>query len=75
MLGKPVDGEVNECDNCGRVQPRMDGPCIYCLNTSLHRLEADEGLIGQAVLTEAEILTFDEGEVPGFSGAASLLRY
>jgi hypothetical protein len=75
MLGKPVDGEVNECDNCGRVQPRKGGPCIYCLNTSLHGVAADEGLIRQAVLTHAEILTFDEGEVPGFSGAAALLRY
>jgi hypothetical protein len=41
------------------VQPRADGPCIFCGNTSLHGLEADEGLIRQAVLTDAEILTFD----------------
>jgi len=75
MLGRPVEGTVNECDNCGHVQPRADGPCIFCGNTSLHNLEADEGLIRQAVLTDAEILTFDGDGVPGFTGAAGLLRY
>ncbi len=75
MLGRPVEGTVSECDNCGHVQPRADGPCIFCGNTSLHSLEADEGLIRQAVLTDAEILTFDGDEVPGFTGAAGLLRY
>jgi hypothetical protein len=64
MLGRPVEGTVSECDNCGHVQPRADGPCIFCGNTSLHRLEADEGLIRQAVLIDAEILTFDGDEVP-----------
>jgi len=75
MLSKPVDGAVNECDNCGRVQPRRERSCIFCGNTSVHSLEAEEGLIRQAVLTDAEILTFDEDEVPGFTGAAALLRY
>jgi hypothetical protein len=31
-------------------------------------------LIRQAVLTHAEIMTFDADEVPGFTGAAALLR-
>jgi hypothetical protein len=75
MLGRPVEGTVSECDNCGHVQSRTDRPCIFCGNTSLHSLEADEGLIRQAVLTDAEILTFDGDEVPGFTGAAGLLRY
>ena len=75
MLGRPVDGAVDECDHCGRVQPPTDGPCMFCGNTSLHGLEAEEGLIRQAVLTDAEILTFDGDEVPGFTGAAALLRY
>jgi hypothetical protein len=48
---------------------------VFCGNTSLHGLEADEGLIRQAVLTDAEILTFDGDEVPGFTGAAASLRY
>jgi hypothetical protein len=75
MLGRPVDGAVSECDNCGRLQPRTDGPCMFCGNASLHGLEADEGLTRQAVLTDAEILTFDGDEVPGFTGTAALLRY
>ena len=75
MLGKPVDGVVGKCDNCGRVQPDTDGQCIFCGNTNLHKLDPDEGLIRQAVLTDAEILTFDEDEVPRYTGAAALLRY
>ena len=75
MLGRPVEGTVSKCDRCGHVQPRADGPCMFCGNTSLHALEADEGLIRQAVLTDAEILTFDGYEVPGFTGAAGFLRY
>ena len=46
-----------------------------CGNTNLHELDPDEGLIRQAVLTDAEILTFDEDEVPRYTGAAALLRY
>ena len=38
-------------------------------------VEAEEGLIRQAVLTDAEILTYDENEIPGFKGAAAWLRY
>lgn len=75
MLGRPVEGFVSECNNCGRVQPRTDGPCMFCTNRSLHDLAADEGLIRQAVSTDAEILTFDENELPGFNGAAALHRY
>jgi hypothetical protein len=75
ILSRPVEGAVSECGNCGRVQPRTDGPCIFCLNTSLHDLAADEGLIRQAVSTDAEILTFDRDELSGFTGAAALLRY
>jgi hypothetical protein len=75
MMGRPVEGAVSECDHCGRLQPLTEGPCIFCLNTNLHGLEADEGLIRQAVLTDAEILTFDGDEVPCFTGAAALLRY
>jgi hypothetical protein len=75
MLGRPVDGAVGECDHCRHLQPHTEGPCVFCGNTSLHGLEADEGLIRQAVLTDAEILTFDGDEVPGFTGAAASLRY
>jgi hypothetical protein len=41
MLGRPVDGVVSECNNCGRVQSRTDGPCIFRGNTSLHDLQAE----------------------------------
>jgi hypothetical protein len=43
ILSRPVEGAVSECGNCGRVQPRSDGPRIFCLNDSLHDLPADEG--------------------------------
>jgi hypothetical protein len=48
---------------------------MFCGNASRRGLEADEGLIRQAALTDAQILTFDGDEVPGFTGAAALLRY
>ena len=48
---------------------------MFCGNSRLHGLGADEGLIRQALLTDAEILTFEGDEVPGFIGAAALLRY
>jgi hypothetical protein len=83
MLGKPVvnplasaaERFVSECDNCGHLQRRTDGPCIFCEHPSLHDVEAEEGLIRQAVLTDAEILTYEENEIPGFKGAAAWLRY
>jgi hypothetical protein len=75
MLVKPVDGVVSECDQCERLQPDTDGPCMFCDNRSLHSLEAEEGLIRQAVLTDADIFIFDEGEIPEFTGAAALLRF
>jgi peptide subunit release factor 1 (eRF1) len=75
LLGRPVDGTVSECDNCGRVQPPSDRPCIFCGKTGLHDLAADEGLIRQAILADTEILTLEEDDLPGFTGAAALLRY
>jgi hypothetical protein len=75
MLGFPVEGTVSECENCGRLQPHTEAPCLFCENTGLHDVTADEGLIRQAVLTDAEILTFDGDELPGFHGAAAWLRY
>jgi hypothetical protein len=38
-------------------------------------LLAKEGMIRQAVLTDAEILNFEKDESPGFNGAAALLRH
>jgi hypothetical protein len=38
-------------------------------------LLAEEGMIRQAVLTDAEILIFEKDEIPGFDGAAALLRH
>jgi hypothetical protein len=75
MLGRPVEGDVSECETCGRLQPHTDVSCIFCNGTRLHSLVADEGLIRQAVLTDAEILTFEQNEVPDFIGAAALFRY
>ena len=75
VLGKPVEGTVSACGNCERLQPHSDAPCMFCGNTALHDLAADEGLIRQAVITDAEILTFDENEIQDFRGAAAWLRY
>jgi hypothetical protein len=75
MLSRPVEGAVSECDHCWNLQPRTAGPCMFCERTGLHDLAAEEGLIRQAILTGAEILTFEQNEVPGFIGAAGLARY
>lgn len=48
---------------------------MACGYIGLHDLPAEEGLIRQAVLTDAEILTFEKDEIPGFTQAAALLRY
>lgn len=51
----------------GRVQKLMLGGPVEGA--------AVEGLIRQAVLTDAEILTFDADEIPGFRGVVAWLRY
>jgi hypothetical protein len=38
-------------------------------------MPAEEGLIRQALLTDAEILFAETDAVPGFNGAAARLRY
>lgn len=75
MLSRPVEGAVSECGHCWHLQPRTTGPCMFCQQPSLHDLAAEEGLIRQAISTDAEILTFEQNEVPGFTGAAGLARY
>jgi hypothetical protein len=75
LLGRPIEGTLGECDNCGHVLARTDEACIFCGSTKVHAIAAEEALVRQAVLTDAEILTFDADEVPVCRGAAALLRY
>lgn len=43
--------------------------------SSVRYIAAEEGLIRQALTTDSEILLVEEDVIPGFSGAAALLRY
>lgn len=76
LLSDSVDGIVSECNDCRHIQLPSNGPCIFCGRSSLHALEAEEGLIRQALLTDTEIVSVDKEDLPQFhQGAAALLRY
>jgi hypothetical protein len=49
--------------------------CVACGNAEGFYMAAEEGLIRRALLTDAEILFVEADSVPGFNGAAALLRY
>ncbi len=49
--------------------------CIFCGKTKSFSILAEEGLIRQALLSDTEILLIEKGTLPGFAGAAALLRY
>jgi hypothetical protein len=75
LLGRPIEGTLGECDNCGHALARTDEACLFCGSTRVHEIPAEEALVRQAVLTDAGILTFDADEVPICQGAAALLGY
>ncbi len=49
--------------------------CTSCGHAEVRYKAAEEGLIRQTLLTDAEILMVEADTATGFGGAAALLRY
>jgi len=75
VLGRLPGQTISECKACGRMMAVADHNCTSCGNAEVCYMAAEEGLIRQALLTDVEILFLETDAVPGFSGAAALLRY
>ncbi len=75
VLGELPNQTISECRACGRMQAETGQNCVFCGNADMRYIPADEGLIRQALLTDAQILLVEPEAAPGFSGAAALLRY
>ncbi len=75
VLGQLREQNISECKSCGRMAPMASQKCIFCDSADICCMTAEEGLLRQALLTDAEILFVEEGAAPGFDGAAALLRY
>jgi Bacterial archaeo-eukaryotic release factor family 10 len=75
VVGRLPGQTISDCKACGRMMAVAGRNCVSCGKAEICNMAAEEGLIRQALLTDAEIL-FVEGEAePGFNGAAALLRY
>lgn len=66
---------ISECKACGQMTAIAGHNCVSCGNAEGVYLTAEEGLIRQALLTDAEILFVETDTVPGFNGVTALLRY
>jgi len=75
VLGELPNQTISECKACARIQAEAGQKCVFCGNGDMRYMPADEGLIRQALFTDAEIMVGEPEAVPGFSGAAALLRY
>ena len=74
VLGELPNQTISECKACARMQAEAGQNCVFC-GGDMRYISADEGLVRQALFTDAEILLVEPETVPGFSGAAALLRY
>jgi peptide subunit release factor 1 (eRF1) len=74
VLGKLPNQTISECGACGRMLAGAGQNCV-CGNSRMRYMSADEGLIRKALLTDAEVFLVATETVPGFGGAAALLRY
>lgn len=75
VLGKLADQTISECQDCGRMWAEAGHNCIFCGGVGVRYIAAEEGLIRQALSSDAEIFMVEADSIPGFSGAAALLRY
>jgi peptide subunit release factor 1 (eRF1) len=66
---------ISECKACGQMTAIAGHNCVSCGNAEGFYLTAEEGLIRQALLTDAEIRFVETDTVPGFNGVTALLRY
>ena len=75
ILGRLPGQTISECKSCGRMMAVAGHNCPSCGDAEVFYMPAEEGLIRQALLTDAEILFAETDAVPGFNGAAARLRY
>jgi hypothetical protein len=75
ILGDLSGQTIFECKACGQMMATAGQNCGSCGNAEGFYMAAEEGLIRQALLTDAEILFIETDTVPGFNGVTALLRY
>lgn len=75
ILGDLSGQTIFECKACGQMMATAGHNCTSCGNAEGFYMAAEEGLIRQALLTDAEILFVEVDAVPGFNGVSTLLRY
>jgi rubrerythrin len=75
ILGDLPGQTISECKSCRRMMAVAGHNCPSCGNAEVFCMPAKEGLIRQALLTDAEILFAEADAAPGFNGAAARLRY
>ena len=75
VLGGLSNQTISECQDCRRMWSEAGHNCVFCGSGRVRYIAAEEGLIRQALTTDSEILLVEEDVIPGFSGAAALLRY
>jgi hypothetical protein len=75
ILSKLLNQTISECRDCRRMWVEAGHNCIFCGSAEVRYIAADEGLIRQALISDADILMVETHTIPGFSGVAALLRY
>ena len=75
VVGTISSQTISECLDCRRMWTEAGDNCRFCDSARVRYLAGEEGLIRQALMTDAEILLIEENQMPGFSGVAALLRY
>lgn len=75
ILGDLPGQTIFECKACGQVTAVVGHNCASCGNAGGFYMAAGEGLIRQALLTDAEVLFVETGAALGFNGVTGLLRY
>jgi release factor family 10 len=75
VVGALPKQTISECQDCRRIWCEAGNNCVFCGSDRVRYIAAEEGLIRQALATDSEILLVEEDVIPGFDGAAALLRY
>ena len=75
VLGALPNQAISECQDCHRMWSEAGNNCVFCGSGHVRYTAAEEGLIRQALTTQSEILMVERDVIPGFGGAAALLRY
>jgi peptide subunit release factor 1 (eRF1) len=75
IMGDLPGQTIFECKACGQMMAVAGQNCGSCGYAEGFYMAAEEGLIRQALLTDAQILFVEADSVPGFNGITALLRY